>query len=251
MPTPIEILLDPVSITILVMYAALAIWEVAAPARALPLAPWWRLRGLVGFIAFFYLSTYLPLFWDVHLVHFQLFDLEGLGTWGGAFIGLLVYETVLYGWHRAMHASDGLFLAFHQMHHSAERLDTWGAFYFSPADMIGFTFVGSLSLVVVVGISPSAATVVIMTTTFLGIFQHANIRTPRWLGYLVQRPEAHSLHHGRGVHRYNYADLPILDMLFGTFQNPSEYVSETGFYPGASTRVPEMILMKDVSTPRS
>ena len=26
---------------------------------------------------------------------------------------------------------------------------------------------------------------------FLDIFQHANLRTPRWLGYLVQRPESH------------------------------------------------------------
>jgi sterol desaturase/sphingolipid hydroxylase (fatty acid hydroxylase superfamily) len=34
--------------------------------------------------------------------------------------------------------SNILWRIFHQMHHSAERLDTYGAFYFSPYDMIGF-----------------------------------------------------------------------------------------------------------------
>ena len=37
----------------------------------------------------------------------------------------------------------------------------------------------------------------------------ANVRTPQWLGYLVQRPESHSVHHQRGVHAYNYSDLPL------------------------------------------
>ena len=32
----------------------------------------------------------------------------------------------------------------------AERLDTWGAFWFSPLDVLGFTAVASLALVVVV-----------------------------------------------------------------------------------------------------
>jgi sterol desaturase/sphingolipid hydroxylase (fatty acid hydroxylase superfamily) len=44
-----------------------------------------------------------------------------------------------------------------------------------------------------------------------------------WLGYFIERPESHSLHHQRGVHRHNDADLPVLDMLFGTFHNPREH----------------------------
>ena len=59
--------------------------------------------------------------------------------------------------------------------------------------------------------------------TFSAMFQHMNKRTPHWVGYFIQRPESHSLHHGRGVHAYNYADLPLVDMLFGTFANPEEH----------------------------
>jgi sterol desaturase/sphingolipid hydroxylase (fatty acid hydroxylase superfamily) len=113
--------------------------------------------------------------------------------------------------------------------------------------MFGWTLLGSLCLVLIVGIDPQAATVILLTTTFLGIFQHANIKTPRWLGYIIIRPESHTVHHGRGVHANNYSDLPVFDMLFGTFLNPAGYQLETGFYPGASARVVEMVLGRDVS----
>ncbi len=51
----------------------------------------------------------------------------------------------------------------------------------------------------------------------------------------------------RGIHAYNYSDLPIFDILFGTFKNPAEYVEETGFYNGASSRIWEMLQAKDVT----
>ena len=47
-PTPLEILLDPVALMILGMFAALAFWEAVAPAKALP-----AIRGLLSFTAFF------------------------------------------------------------------------------------------------------------------------------------------------------------------------------------------------------
>jgi sterol desaturase/sphingolipid hydroxylase (fatty acid hydroxylase superfamily) len=247
MPTPIEILLDPVSLFALAMYGGLMAVDWFAPGRRLPEIRHWRLRGLTAFVAFFYLSSYLPLMWDEHLARFQLFDLTGLGTLGGVVAGLAVYELGAYWWHRSMHASDLLWRGVHQMHHSAERLDTFGAFWFSPLDMIGWTLVGSLTLVTVVGVTPQAATILLLSITFLGMFQHANIRTPRWLGYLIQRPESHTIHHGKGLHRYNYADLPVFDMLFGTFRNPRGFEMETGFFSGASARVVDMLLFRDLN----
>lgn len=250
MPTPLEILLDPISLGVLALYGGMMLWEALAPARDLPKVRGWHLRALGAFAVYFYLSSYLPLLWDGWLAQYQLFELSALGTVAGAVVGLLVYETLLYAWHRTMHETDWLWRGFHQMHHSAERLDTFGAFWFSPLDMIGFTFVGSLALSLVVGLSPGAVTVFLFTTMFLGIFQHANVNTPRWVGFFIQRPESHTIHHGRGIHRYNYADLPVFDMLFGTFRNPKGYEVETGFYNGASSRVVEMLAFRDVHTPR-
>ena len=69
-----------------------------------------------------------------------------MGTVGGTIAGLFIYEFGVYVWHRLMHRHDFLWKTFHQMHHSAERVDTYGAFWFSPMDMIGWTLLGSLVL---------------------------------------------------------------------------------------------------------
>jgi len=250
MPTPIEILLDPISLIVLGMFAALLLWETLAPGRELPQIRGWKVRGLIAFGVFFYLSSYLPLVWDQYLARSQLFDLAGLGTALGTVIGLLVYETGAWVWHWSMHKSNLLWRVFHQMHHSAERLDSYGALYFSPLDMIGWTFLASLCLVLVVGVTAQAATNILLITMFMTFFQHANVKTPIWLGYIIQRPESHTVHHGRDVHAYNYSDLPLIDMIFGTFRNPCCYDIETGFYDGASARVSEMLLFQDVSEPK-
>ncbi|MEX0288546.1 MAG: sterol desaturase family protein [Flavobacteriaceae bacterium] len=247
MPTPIEILLDPVSLAVLAMYAILMIWEAMFPARQLPKIKFWKLRGLTAFAFFFYLSSYLPLFTDPYLEPYRLIDLTSLGALGGGLIGVLLYEFGVYVWHRALHTSDFLWRTFHQMHHSAERLDTYGAFYFSPMDMIGWTVLGSICFALLVGLSPQAITVTLLVTTFLGMFQHANILTPRWLGYVIQRPESHTVHHAKGIHKHNYSDLPIFDILFGTFENPKNYNHQTGFYYGASAKVFEMLSFKDLN----
>lgn len=247
MPTPLEILFDPISLIILAMYAALMIWEAIAPGREFPQMKYWKLRGITVFVIYFYLSSYLPLLWDEHLASYQLLDLSGLGAGWGAMIGVLLYEFGVYVWHRALHGNDFLWKTFHQMHHSAERLDTYSAFFFSPMDMIGWTFLGSLCFALIVGLSPQAITITILMTNFLGMFQHTNVKTPTWLGYFVQRPESHNIHHAKDVHAYNYSDLPIFDILFGTFKNPKEYEGETGFYEGASERIGDMLLGKDIS----
>ncbi len=249
MPTPIEIILDPISLAIIALYAGLMIWEALFPARKLPTVKYWKIKGLAAFVMFFFLSSYLPLMTDPFLEQYRLFDLSGLGALGGALAGALLYELGVYVWHRSMHRSDFLWRTFHQMHHSAERLDTYGAFFFSPADMIGWTVLGSICFALLIGISPQAITIVLLMTNFLAIFQHANINTPHWLGYLVQRPESHTVHHAKGVHKFNYCDLAVFDILFGTFYNPKGYEHETGFYQGASDRIGEMLLFKDVTEP--
>lgn len=247
MPTPLEILLDPISIIALAMYAILIIWEALFPAMELPKVKNWKLKGLISFAVYFFLSSYLPLFTDPFLSKFQLFDLTGLGNLGGGILAVVLYEFGLFFWHWAIHKSDFLWRVFHQMHHSAERMDTYGAFYFSFFDMIGFTFLGSICLALLIGVTPQAVTIMLLTTMFLAIFQHTNIKTPQWLGYIIQRPESHTVHHAKGIHRYNYSDLPIFDILFGTFKNPKGYEYETGFYEGGSSKIIEMLTFQDIN----
>jgi sterol desaturase/sphingolipid hydroxylase (fatty acid hydroxylase superfamily) len=224
----------------------LILLEALFPARPLPKVRGWKTRALVVLVFYFYLSSYLPLLWGETLARYQFFNLQALNPFVGAAIGVLVYELLVYVWHRTMHRVHWIWRSFHQMHHSAERLDSFGAFYFSPLDIVGFTFLTSVSLTVI-GLGAQAVTYALYATTFLAVFQHLNVRTPQWLGYIVQRPESHSVHHGRGVHQYNYSDLPLFDILFGTFRNPQEFVREAGFYDGASAKVAQILAFKDIA----
>ena len=69
----------------------------------------------------------------------------------------------------------------------------------------------------------------------------------RWLAIFCQRPEAHCVHHQRGLHRFNYSDLPLWDMLFGTFRNPLRWQGEAGFDPPADRRYGAMLAFADVN----
>lgn len=211
----------------------------------------WQVRALAVTIGVFFLTGQVAMFWADLFGDYHLLDLSSLGTWIGAAVGIFVYELCHYAYHRAVHSFDLLWRGFgHQMHHSAESLDAWGANYLHPLDAAMFTTWASLVFVPLLGLTTEAAIVGAFFLLFNAMFQHANIATPHWLGYVIQRPESHNLHHARGVHRYNYADLPVIDMLFGTFRNPRT-LPETacGFYTGASGRIGAMLLGKDVSTP--
>nr|PZN77169.1 MAG: fatty acid hydroxylase [Pseudomonadota bacterium] len=249
MPTPLELLLDPITLTAIGIYIALIVWEALAPARRLPAVRGWRGRALLSFIVYLLISGYLPWLWADLAGSLRLFDLTSLPTWAGATIGVLVYELGAWIYHRAPHGSSFLWRCVHQWHHSSERLDAWSAFWFSPYDMAGWTALASFALSIVVGLSPEATFAAVVTITFFTIFQHTNVRTPRWLGYIVQRPESHSWHHARGVHAGNYSDLPVFDLLFGTLNNPPDFAPEQGFYDGASSRLIDMLRGRDVAAP--
>ena len=223
------------------LFAGFATLELASRARAFPTISNWRLKGAAFALLYFSIATYAPLLWDGWLGNHRLFAADTLPLWAQIATGFLLLEAGVYAWHRTMHNTPILWQWCHQVHHSAERVDIWGAFYFHPLDIVGWTLLGSLALVLGFGVSAEAAIVINVMATFCSMFQHSNINTPRWLGYLITRPESHSAHHERGVHGRNYGDLPLFDIIFGTFHNPKTFTGEVGFYDGASKRLPEML----------
>lgn len=231
------------------IFVLFVVLERLRPARPLPRVSWWRLKGVAFFVLMGAISIFAPLLWTDFVVAHRLLDLSWTGLWGGAALAFVGTQLASYGWHRAMHRVPLLWRLFHQMHHSAERLDIYGAVYFHPLDVLGFAFIQSVVPFLVLGVAPEAALVAGIVGTFYALFQHANVRTPRWLGYVIQRPESHSVHHGRGLHAFNYADLPLWDLVFGTFRNPARFEAEAGFWDGASRQVLPMLVARDVSTP--
>jgi sterol desaturase/sphingolipid hydroxylase (fatty acid hydroxylase superfamily) len=209
---------------------------------------WWRTRMLIVSAAMVVGSIGTAIFWAGVFGDRHLLDGAYLGTWPGAAVGILVYEFVHYWYHRAAHRFDWLWRLGHQMHHSAEAMDAFSANYLHPIDLFLFASWGSLIFYPLLGLTLEAGLICGAWLGFNAMFQHANIRTPQWLGYVMQRPESHVVHHQRGRHQHNYANLPLWDIAFGTFRNPRQVDGvEVGFYKGASTRILDMLLFRDAA----
>lgn len=231
-----------------IVYVLCLLLERLFPARPLPKVKGWLLRGALSFVMTGVINALLPMLVVSLLAGRSLLHLAALGTVGGAVLAFVVTDFLAYGLHRLMHNVHFIWRWTHQAHHSAERLDIAGAAYFHPFD-IALTVLLTTLTAAALGVTADAAALAGFIGFFYAMFQHLNVRTPRWLGYLIQRPEAHSVHHARGVHAYNYGNFPLSDLLFGTFRNPADFMPEAGFWDGASARVGALLLGRDVGKP--
>jgi len=236
-----------IPVTYFVMLAAEKLW----PAREFPPRKGWQIIGIVFLVLIGTLSTVIPLLIPADwLSAHRWMDGTRLGIAGGIVVGYLVLSGIGCATHRTFHNVSFLWRGIHQLHHSPNRVDIPGSVLFHPLEVIFQVLVQIFVTVIVLGLEPLAAALVGYVAAFYGMFQHWNIRTPQWLGYVIQRPESHCVHHRLGVHYYNYGDLPIWDMLFGTFRNPKEFRGECGFEGGADVRIGAMLGFVDVNAPQ-
>lgn len=184
--------------------------------------------------------------WDRWLPGRALMPGHQWSTAGQVVSGYLLITFVYYWWHRARHEIPLLWRWFHQLHHSPARIEVMTSFYKHPFEILFNGFLSALLLHAVLGLSPTATTIVVLLTGIAELFYHWNIRTPYWLGFIFQRPESHCIHHQAGYHRNNYSDLPLWDMLFGTFENPRHVPPFCGFEATKEVRIWSMLLGRDV-----
>lgn len=239
-------------IPILVLLVAIAMIavELRQPGRNWPDVRGWWLRAslLNGFQAV--AVGFAGWAWDGWMQAHRVWTLDHLGTVGGAVVGYLVLTFVYYWWHRARHEVGFLWRWFHQVHHAPQRLEIITSFYKHPFEILANAMISSVVMYLVVGLSAPAAAGATLIAGLAELFYHWNVRTPHWVGYLVQRPESHCVHHEEGIHHYNYGDLPIWDMLFGTFHNPKEFDRNCGFGE-REHQLGEMLLGHDVHAPQT
>lgn len=237
----------------IVVLAGLAMFavELALPGRHwAPVVGWWsRAAALNAVQAGAVFAAGLT--WNRWFQDFSLWNLEALlGQVGGAIAGYLVITFIYYWWHRARHEVPVLWRLLHQVHHSAQRIEVLTTFYKHPAEIAINSVLSSAILYVLCGLSPEGATFAILLTAMAELFYHWNVRTPYWVGFVLQRPESHCIHHRRGWHRQNFSDLPLWDMLFGTFHNPRTFTAACGFGPAQERRLFDMLCGVDVNPPR-
>jgi len=188
--------------------------------------------------------------WDRWIASPSLFHIsDHLNDLSAAMIAYFVSTFVYYWWHRFRHESQFFWRMCHQLHHSARRIEIVTSFYKHPVEIFLNSLLGSVIAYPLLGCNIRAAGLYTVFTAVAEFFYHWNIKTPRWLGYLVQRPESHREHHRYRHHTNNFADLPIWDLIFKTFRNPQSVVSRCGFDDWREDRFEDMLAFRDVHAP--
>jgi len=221
-------------------------YEYTRPGRNWPAVRGWWVHAILfnGFQVF--AVWFAGVAWDHCLARHRFWSSAGLGTAGGAFLGYFAITFVFYWWHRWRHASPFLWRWVHQIHHSPQRIEVITSFYKHPLEILLDSLLMSVILYLGVGVEPAAAAAAAMLSGLAELVYHWNVKTPRWLGYIFQRPESHCIHHQEGVHAFNYSDLPMWDMLFGTYRNPREWEGRCGFGGSNEMRLAEMLRGVDI-----
>ncbi|OFW88740.1 MAG: hypothetical protein A3J37_08010 [Alphaproteobacteria bacterium RIFCSPHIGHO2_12_FULL_45_9] len=237
----------PVVILVTLVAAIMMAIEIVKPGRAWKkISGWWLRAALLnGFqVATVFIATYT---WDKWFVGKALWSAENaFGQTGGAFFGYFVITFIYYWWHRWRHESQFLWNHLHQVHHSAQRIEIITSFYKHPAEILINGCLSSAILYLGIGLTPASASLAVLLTGLGELIYHWNIKTPYWLGFIFQRPESHCIHHKEGWHRQNFSDLPLWDMLFGTFHNPKNFEGNCGFSMDREKQLKEMLLGHDV-----
>lgn len=134
-------------------------------------------------------------------------------------MAFMVYDLLLYFWHRASHHFE-LLWQFHKIHHSDAIMNVTTAFRLHLVDVLMITLVKATYLMIFGFDKSVILTNELINTVFL-MFHHSNIafKGEKYLSLLFIVPSLHRVHHSteRYQHDNNYgAVFSIWDRLFGT-----------------------------------
>jgi sterol desaturase/sphingolipid hydroxylase (fatty acid hydroxylase superfamily) len=165
-------------------------------------------------------------------------------VWLRVLAGVAIGELGFYWGHRLTHEIPFLW-RFHSIHHSPEKMYFLVSARSHPLDNV-FTRLCGLVPIYILGVAspltPEGGTVAALIVLFMtvwGFFIHSNLKLRLGpLEWLFATPAFHHWHHTREDHKdHNYAaNLPLMDLLFGTFHLPAKwpetYGTETPVAPG-------------------
>lgn len=140
------------------------------------------------------------------------------GVWK-ALESLVLFDFMLYFWHRARHRSPFLW-RFHQTHHSDLVMNTTTAFRLHFVEIF-FTTIMKAIFIVVVGVSGDLVLLNEMVAVLCAMFHHANItfRGEKLASCFMVVPYSHRVHHSMNRTEYhrNFGTIfSFWDRIFGT-----------------------------------
>jgi sterol desaturase/sphingolipid hydroxylase (fatty acid hydroxylase superfamily) len=212
------------------VFAAMALWELAAPRRPFAVG---RRRRWPSNLGIAFLDTFLVrLCLPAGAVGMAAFaEARGWGLlnavaapgWLAFVAGVLILDLAIYLQHVLFHAVPALW-RLHRMHHADLDFDVTTGARFHPIEIL-LSLAIKLAVVAALGALPEAVLVFEVLLNATSMFNHGNVRMPggldRLLRWLVVTPDMHRVHHSVVARETNSNfgfNVPWWDRLFGTYR---------------------------------
>ena len=210
------------------VFAAMALWEVLAPRRALSIGrtPRWPNNLGILLIDAFAVRVLVP----AAAVGAAIFasesgwgvlNLAGLPLWLSAIVGFLILDLAIYTQHYVFHHVPALW-RLHRMHHADLDIDVTTGIRFHPIEIL-LSLAIKIAIVFAFGIPAIAVLIFEIALNATSVFNHADITMPGWpdrsIRLFIVTPDMHRVHHSvlRAETDSNFGfNLPWWDRLFGT-----------------------------------
>jgi len=211
------------------IFAVMALWEIAAPRRALMISKAVRWANNLGLV---FLNTFvLRLLFPAAAVGVAAFAAEH--GWGllnyyqlpfalGVVLPVVALDFIIYLQHVLVHAVPALW-RLHRVHHADLDYDVTTGARFHTIEIILSMLI---KVATIVALGPPVVAVVIFEVVLnaMAMFNHGNVRLPlgldRVLRLLFVTPDMHRVHHSVEDNEANSNfgfNLSIWDRLFGTY----------------------------------
>src|SRR2546421_6156618 len=216
--------------TFLAVFAAVAVWELAAPRRKPAFergARWPHNLGLLALDAIVLRlaapGAAVAVAMTAQAAGWGLLNATALPVWLAVVLGLVLLDLAIYFQHVMFHAVPALW-RLHRVHHADLDFDVTTGARFHPIEILISTAV-KCAAIAALGAPVISVFVFEILLNATAMFNHANASLPqrleRWLRWLVVTPDMHRVHHSV---RYEESssnfgfNLPWWDRLFGTYR---------------------------------
>jgi sterol desaturase/sphingolipid hydroxylase (fatty acid hydroxylase superfamily) len=215
-------------------FAGFALWELAAPRRALRVGRWPRWPSNFGILLVDIVTVRVLA--PTAAVGASLYA-AGNG-WGAinylqlrlsvaALIGFVALDLAIYAQHVVFHKVPVLW-RLHRMHHADLDIDVTTGVRFHPLEIL-ISLLIKMAVIVALGIPVVAVVLFEVVLNVTSMFNHANASMPAWLErvlrFIIVTPDMHRVHHSVLRHETdsNFGfNLPWWDRLFGTYRAEPE-----------------------------
>ena len=216
------------------VFAAMAVWELAAPKRRLSVGRGPRWPGNLGVVVLDSLIVRI-LFPTAAVGVALLCEARGWGLfnlvalpWGLAtLLSVILLDLVIYAQHVLFHAVPVLW-RLHRMHHADLDIDVTTGVRFHPVEIL-LSLLIKFAAVMLIGAPAVAVLIFEVLLNATSMFNHSNVAMPpavdRIVRLLVVTPDMHRVHHSimRRETNSNFAfNFPWWDRLFGTYRREPE-----------------------------